>query len=291
MRACDARARHRGRYRCARGLGVVRSSVVSPRFPIVGGRIPTPSLEAHIVDHCNLRCAQCCSLSPALPRWEVDPEALARDLAWARPVLAPTVFKLVGGEPLLHTRLLECLHVVRRSGIAPIVVVTTNGLRLRQVDPAFWTLIDGLTVSAYPTPGIPTALRDHVLAMASAHRVVINWKVQGQFVRMTREAPASDEATTRAVYEDCWLRRRCHTLRGGRLHACPRPIHFASLYPEQIDPDDGVELRPRPDRLPQVQAYLERERPLRACARCLGGHGELVPHRQLAPRRRLRGGV
>lgn len=258
------------------------------RFPIVDGRIPTSSLEAHVVDHCNLRCAQCCSLSPELPRWEVEPRALARDLSMAARALAPAVFKLVGGEPLLHTRLCECLEVARRSGIAPLILVTTNGLLLPRVDPAFWTLVDGLTVSAYPTPGIPTRIRDHVLAMASAHRVTVNWKVQGQFVRMTRDAPEPDAAITRALYDGCWLRRRCQTLRDGRLYACPRPIHFASLHPEEADPDDGVDLRPRPGLVSEVQAYLERERPLRACDRCWGGHGDLIDHHQLAPRRGLR---
>lgn len=258
------------------------------RAPIVDGRIPTPSLEAHIVDHCNLRCAQCCSLSPHLPRWEVEPQDLARDLALATAVVAPTLFKLVGGEPLLHSRLVECLRLVRRSGIAPIITLTTNGLLLPRVDPALWTLVDGLTISAYPDPGIPSRVRDHVLRMASAHRVVINWKVQGQFVRMTRPAPEPDAAVTRGIYEDCWLRRRCNTLRAGRLYACPRPIHFASLHPDEADPEDGVDLRPRPHLVREVQAYLERPQPLRACTRCLGGRGDLVDHHQLAPRRRSR---
>ncbi len=256
-----------------------------PRFPIVDGRIPTASLEAHVVDHCNLRCEQCCSLSPDLPRWEVEPEDLARDLEWARGALAPSIFKLVGGEPLLHRRLVECLRIVRASAIAPIIAITTNGLLLPRMDPELWTLIDALTVSAYPTPGIPDAVRDHALAQASAHRVVVNWKVQGHFVRMTRDAPEPDPQITRAIYDDCWLRRRCNTLRDGTLYACPRPIHFATLHPDEAASDDGVSLRPRPERVEEVKAYLERPRPLRACDRCSGGHGQLIPHRQLGPRR------
>ncbi|MGP1667113.1 MAG: hypothetical protein ACTS5I_14665, partial [Rhodanobacter sp.] len=49
-------------------------------YRVQDGRILTRSLEAHIVDHCNLTCAECCSLSPLLPAWLADPDALARDL-------------------------------------------------------------------------------------------------------------------------------------------------------------------------------------------------------------------
>ncbi|MCH9686376.1 MAG: radical SAM protein [Deltaproteobacteria bacterium] len=258
------------------------------RFPIVDGRIPTASLEAHIVDHCNLRCDQCCSLSPQLPAYEVDPEQLARDLSWAHQVLAPSTFKLVGGEPLLHSRLVECLEVARRSAIAPMVLVTTNALRIHRVDPEFWRLVDGVTVSAYPTPGIPTEIHDHIMAKASEHRVVVNWKVQSHFVAMDRSSPQPDAETTAAIYDDCWLRRRCHTLRDGRLFACPRPIHLRSVHPEHVADDDGVELRPGPTRATQVQAYLERLQPLRTCQMCHGARGALVPHRQLATRPRVR---
>lgn len=50
----------------------------------------------------------------------MEPEDLRRDLELARRVLAPCIFKLVGGEPLLHPRLLECLRIARESRIAPL---------------------------------------------------------------------------------------------------------------------------------------------------------------------------
>ncbi|GAA5142832.1 hypothetical protein GCM10023213_29470 [Prosthecobacter algae] len=104
-------------------------------FPIVNRRVQTRSLESHIVDHCNLRCAACCSLSPHLPKWEVEPVQLAEELRLARRVIAPTWLKLVGGEPLLHSRFLECLEVAKAADIATIVSVTTNGFLLpRQPD-------------------------------------------------------------------------------------------------------------------------------------------------------------
>ena len=55
-------------------------------------------------------------MSPSLAAWHVEPEALARDMARAGRALRPNVFKLTGGEPLLHPQLLRCLEVVRTSG-------------------------------------------------------------------------------------------------------------------------------------------------------------------------------
>ena len=88
------------------------------RYAVAAGRILTWSLEAHLVDHCNLRSAHCCTLSPEFPARLVDPAALQRDLALAAGALRPHVFKLTGGEPLLHPDLPACLRAARGSGIS-----------------------------------------------------------------------------------------------------------------------------------------------------------------------------
>src|SRR5688500_20260612 len=119
------------------------------RYAISDGRVKTRSLEAHVVDHCNLTCAECCSLSPFLPAWFADPADLERDLSRARKVLAPSVFKLVGGEPLLHPRLLDLVAVARRSEIASRISITTNGLLLGRMPDALFRAIDALTISLY----------------------------------------------------------------------------------------------------------------------------------------------
>ena len=78
-------------------------------------RLVVATKDWHSADHCNLRCDGCCSLSPYLPKWYIEPEDLRRDLALARRSLAPTWFKLVGGEPLPHPELVQCLRIARDS--------------------------------------------------------------------------------------------------------------------------------------------------------------------------------
>ncbi|HUS64243.1 MAG TPA: hypothetical protein VMZ28_06855, partial [Kofleriaceae bacterium] len=155
-------------------------------YPVQDGRIQTRSLEAHIVDHCNLTCAECCSLSPFLPRWLATPESLAADLSRAATVLAPRVFKLVGGEPLLHPELVACLQAARRSRIAPVLSITTNGLLLERADDALFEAVDALTISRYPEPALSDAAVAAITARAARFGVTLNWKRQAEFVRMTR---------------------------------------------------------------------------------------------------------
>jgi hypothetical protein len=249
------------------------------------GRIVTRSLEVHITDHCNLRCEQCCSLSPFLPPWYEDPERLRRDFAAARRVLAPTFLKLVGGEPLLHPRLLDCLTVAREADLAGIVSITTNGLLAHKMPDRFWELLDHLTLSLYPRP----RLTDEHLALirdrAERFGVTLNVKVQDQFQQMTLDAPRTDEGETAEVFAACWLRHRCHMVRDGWFFLCTRPPHFDTYFHMDgaLSRQDGVFLHDGPGLVDELKAYLERVEPLQSCRLCVGGDGARFDHRQLTP--------
>jgi GTP 3',8-cyclase len=256
------------------------SELKSGTFTMSEGRIRTRSLEVHIVDHCNLRCAECCSLSPFLPKWCIDPSDLERDLRLARRALAPTWFKLVGGEPLLHPAIDECLAIARRSGLAEIVSVTTNGHLLPRTSPRFWTLTQALTISLYPAPALSAETVAWIERQAAQHDVRLNWKRQDRFVQMNRALPRDDAERTGEIYADCWLRRRCNLVSAGRFYTCTRPPHFETLLQESFQ-DDGITLHEGNTLAEELLAYLRREQPLAACARCEGGHAAEVPHRQM----------
>ncbi|MBU4612515.1 radical SAM protein [Achromobacter sp. GG226] len=254
-------------------------------YPVQDGRVQTRSLEAHVVDHCNLTCAGCCSLSPLLPDWYADPAQLARDLALAARVLRPRVFKLVGGEPTLHPALPELIQVVKASGIAPKVSVTTNGLKLADMPEAFWRDVDALTISRYPRPRLTDDLVAHVEDQAARFDVSLNWKAQDTFTQMDRETPLGDGPDARALFRDCWIRERCHLIRDGVFYTCTRPAHFQTLHGDTgAFADDGLRLDDEPGMLDTLLAYLQREAPLQACLHCQGGSAPVAPHRMLSRR-------
>jgi cyclic pyranopterin phosphate synthase len=254
-------------------------------YPIVDGAIATWALEVHVTDHCNLRCAGCCALSPFSPKRFLHPSELGRDLGWAKAALRPSVFKLVGGEPLLSPHLVALAQLAKESGIAPSVSLTTNGLLLARAPDALFACLDAITVSIYPGAGIDEpglwALRER----AARFGVALNEKRQATFQAMTRPSPSDDDAATRAVFEGCWLRHRCHTLHDGVLYACNRPPNLDGFLGagSEYASRDGISLTPRERLVEDVQAYLERSEPLASCAHCLGGTGAFIPLRQLTP--------
>ena len=265
-------------FSCENGTNCPMNS--NENYLLKDGRVVTNSLEIHIVDHCNLKCWGCCSLSPISSTYSVSPEQIAKDLSLAKPLISPKRLKLVGGEPLLHKRIVDCLKVAREAGIAPSVSVTTNGFLLNRVDRAFWTLVDHITVSLYPDPVLPDKTIDLIKQQAEDHDVNVNWKTQAEFVTMDRDNPDSIGVETKEIYKNCWLRRRCHLIANGRFYTCTRPAHFHSVsgLDNSKFEDDGVLL----DAKHNIIDYLIRKKPLNSCYLCLGGNSSTKPHRQLS---------
>jgi GTP 3',8-cyclase len=251
-------------------------------YSLVHGRIQTRSLEVHVTDHCNLKCRQCCSLSPFLPPWFADPETMRGDLLLARRALAPQFFKLVGGEPLLHPRLLDCLRIAHETAIAPIISVTTNGLLLGRMPDEFWALLNHLTISLYPHPRLSDEALAHVYRQVERHGLTLNLKPQDQFQEITLSQPRADEVENRVVFADCWLRHRCHLLRDGWFFSCTRPPHFDTYYgTDSFARADGVRLHEGESLAGEILDLLVRTEPLASCRLCVGGDGPRFPHRQL----------
>jgi organic radical activating enzyme len=252
------------------------------RYEVNEGRVSTWALETHLVDHCNLRCAHCCTRSPELDERFVDLGELERDLARAQRVLAPSVFKLTGGEPTLHPEITEAVRIAKASRIAPVVSVTTNGLLAATLPDAFWQALDRMTLSRYSSAPLPERTLALVRGQCAAYGVTLVEKRIDRFQVLDRAAPAAED-TTRATFAACWLRHRCHMLHAGRFYACTRPPHLeqAGVAPGLAEAD-GCELELR-----ALLAYLERDEPLASCAHCEGGDGPWAPHRQL-PLARIR---
>jgi hypothetical protein len=148
----------------------------------------------------------------------------------------------------------------------------------------FWQLVDALTISLYPDPALPPDIVALIVARASENDVTVNWKQQDNFVQMDVSELRTDNEANRAIYAECWLRRRCHIVSRGRFYACTRPPHFQTLLGQTVDlTGDGVLLDEAPTLAARLRDYLERDTPLTTCARCAGGKAPIAPHRQLRP--------
>lgn len=255
-------------------------------YELQAGRMATWALEAHIVDHCNLRCEQCCSLSPQVAPRLTSPQALERDLRAAARVVAPAVFKITGGEPSLHPELAACVAAARESGISRQISMTTNGLLATSLPDDVFRLLDRITLSVYASaPPSPETLA-FLAQRCDEFDVRLTVKPIGVFQVMTPARPG-DAAHARRVFASCWLKIRCHMVHEGRLYPCTRPPHVvaamsrAGLSEAWDTAADGVDLGGERDEVLRGLAQrLEGQEPLQACRWCLGATGEWQVHRQ-----------
>ncbi|MBS2030318.1 MAG: radical SAM protein [Deltaproteobacteria bacterium] len=256
------------------------------RYELAHGRIQTWALEAHLVDHCNLRCAGCCPLSPHAPESFADPDGLARDLQLAATALAPRLLRLTGGEPTLHPKIVECLQAARASKVAPRIQVTTNGTKVAELPDAFFTNVDVLKLSLYPSAPLTQKAVERLEARCGEHGVELQARAFDRFQRVTpRELTQSPEQTQRAFHE-CWMKTRCHLVHRGHFYMCTRPPKLEPYLRRHgiantLADDDGVALD-GPRLAERILRMLEREEPMESCRHCLGNSGEWSQHRQLS---------
>ena len=243
------------------------------------------SVEYSLTEHCNISCHACAHASPLLPQKFADLGSFARDFEALAAALHISELRIVGGEPLLHPRLLEFLTEARRIGIADSIVVYTNGVLLHLMTPDFWRLIDVLRISAYP--GVRRRLDDDACArLCREHDVTLTVEHFRTFSQTLVGKRIEDPKLVRAIYRACHTATECHTVHEGRFYKCPMAPIMASWLglhgmPFASPPGDGVALHDNPALRRDLAAYLDDPKPLAACSYCLGSSGQAVPHRQL----------
>ena len=91
-------------------------------------------VEMHIVDHCNLNCAQCNHFSPIAEPWYISTSELKQTLTLARNNI-PNIKELIllGGEPTLHPNLLEICAIAREIFPSIEIYIFSNGKKLDNV--------------------------------------------------------------------------------------------------------------------------------------------------------------
>jgi organic radical activating enzyme len=270
------------------------------KYEVAGDRIRVESLELHAVEHCNLRCRGCDANSPFNPPY-VLPVADARCvLARLAAAFRADIFKVMGGEPLLHPEIVTLLGLVRASGITRVVRLTTNGLLVHRMPDAFWRGLDRLTVSNYSSAPIRPEHVERIVARAEESGVVLNLKWIDQFNEIELTEPIADPARVQSIYDDCWIRHRSLVVRRGVFYKCTRAAYMDDFRRQRGLPDrpgdaasyreaDGIPID-APDFAARALAYLNSPAPLASCRYCLGAAGRMLPHAQLDRERSERAG-
>ena len=246
------------------------------------GKIQSAKCEVNIVEHCNLACRACSHLSPVLPRRDVAPAAIFRDLSALAPHYHARWIRLLGGEPLLHKDILGAIAAARRSALPDRIAVVTNGVLLPRMPAAFWEAVDGVEVCLYPGKELgPDELRA-CRRRAKAHGVRLMVLRIDRFRESYSEVGTDDPALVQRIYDSCTL-VGCHTVADGVFYKCPPAYFLPKLLGGSHAPTDaGVRLDGEPDLRERLLDYLRDPEPLPTCQNCLGGAGRRFKHEQTA---------
>ncbi len=248
-------------------------------------RVQRENFDYQIVDHCNLRCAHCDHLSPALAKRCVDVDDFYSDLCELAKHAHARHLQILGGEPLLHPDILSILDVARRSRIADRLVLATNGLLLRKQGPEFWERVDVVRLSRYP--GVDIRMRDRDLRDLCERNEVELWSIpQPDFYPAFASNPIGDAATVQSVFDECTMAHSCHTIHNRQLHRCSRaPFVNERLkllgLPEIDVSKDALDLRAPDIDARTVRDLLKCSDPLEACKYCLGCSAAKTGHRMI----------
>lgn len=96
-------------------------------------------LEFWATRHCNLNCKGCSSCSPISEKWYLEPEVLKKDLNRLKNLkIVVNNINILGGEPLLHPRIVDLFNIVKQIYPDCNLGLLTNGLILKKMKAEFW---------------------------------------------------------------------------------------------------------------------------------------------------------
>jgi hypothetical protein len=96
--------------------------------------------EVSVCDHCNLNCVSCEHFSPIADETFLDIERYEKDCNRLSGLFGGEIswLHLMGGEPLLHPRLIEILEISRRHFKTGSIELVSNGILLLNQNDLFW---------------------------------------------------------------------------------------------------------------------------------------------------------
>lgn len=225
-------------------------------------------LDLNIVEHCNMTCVNCSHASPVAAPWSMTLETIERDLLALKPILRCRNLNLVGGEPLLHKQLVEIMRLVKSIRIDETTCVITNGTLLPRMGAEFWSELEYLSISVYPT--LPPANVNLAESKSREFAFGLGTRVFTDFHRQFRNEPNDG-----SHFASCHWKSDCFTVHEGHFYLCPQSAFFPKRFtgaPENIDGYPLAEVSEE-----GLQLFIERTVPLTACRICMANEMKSAP--------------
>ena len=233
-----------------------------------------PLIDVMVGNACELRCTACTNGIGLLPMTLFPVDQIERDLTTSATVLHADVAVLLGGEPLMHPKLLHLMRFTKASGIADRVRVLTNGIRLHRMPDEFWDELEDLRVSIYPgkTPAENVELareqqRRHGFSLSF-------YDVAFDPFRAVHTREARSDESAQETWHDCWYRSNTRKIEAGHFWRCCTSPHISQTILGLAPDVDGLPL----DGITEasLEAFLARDTFMQSCRRCHGNTGPQI---------------
>lgn len=178
-------------------------------------------VEYHLVDSCNLNCAGCSHYSSLVDnKIIVSLDRIIKDLTLLKDKVGDNLkwLRLLGGEPLLHPNLNECLIKIKELFPNAQISIITNGLLLKKVGDKFYNICKNYKIEITTTDyniikdlsNIINDLRKRGIRIKYYRKSNI-WHYQ--HIRLT---PERIDCLTKCIYKNI-----CNNYRDGKIYLCP----------------------------------------------------------------------
>lgn len=180
--------------------------------------------EINVVEHCNLKC-KCCSQFSCITEEEyINLETMERDLRRMSNLFNGTCkhIYLIGGEPLLHPQIIQCMKLARTYFPKGKIYVYTNGLLLLKQNTEFWESCRKYAVSVimtkYPIP------LDHDAIVDKVQKEGIEFSYSDGFGGLKTMNNMGIDLDGKQNFEysfmHCQESNKCIKLKDGKLYTC-----------------------------------------------------------------------
>lgn len=196
-------------------------------------------LEVNLADHCNLNCRCCDHFAPIADKYCLPIEEFEKDMERLANLMDGHIgiFKIQGGEPTLHPRLIDFMRITREKFPKSTIFFFTNGILLNKLENGvngnLWQAIKDydvtLMVTTYPTKLNYKRIDELAKKYEVKYKrfVEIGVEASGQvgdlsLTKMSVHHPLKlDGSIEKYQYISCYQFNESITLRHGRIYTCP----------------------------------------------------------------------
>ena len=198
------------------------------------------TLEYHLVDSCNLNCAGCSHYSSLVDKSTYRTlEEIINDLTLLKNKVGDNLchLRLLGGEPLLHPQISECLNEIRKLFPKTNICLVTNGLLLKSMKQDFFDVC--------VESNIRIRITDYGIIDLTA--TINNLKERGIFADRYKTTNLWDYQRIRLTegkidcFTKCRLKNICNNYRNGKIYLCPHIAYieyFNKFFGKDIKVDE-----------------------------------------------------